>query len=294
MQRIVALPFAEWSPDVGATGARRMTADLESGQVLFLPGLEFTPTRREYRFFDPCWLGRRQMTICLDPARGAAALAGATGQPQDLAELAAMLARFRAGALALTGALFPGYKPWLNAAATTFRPLEVATHKPPRREDDSLLHLDACPSRPRRGERILRVYCNVNPAGVPRVWKLGGSFEATAREFAPRVGGPLPGLSPLLHALGLTDARRSHYDHLMLGMHDAMKEDREYQTSPGHEEFSFPDGSTWICFPDQRPHAAVAGQFQLEQTIFLPLQALGQPEQAPLRVLERMFGRTLA
>ena len=31
------------------------------------------------------------------------------------------------------------------------------------RKDDSRLHVDAFPSRPNRGERILRVFCNVNP-----------------------------------------------------------------------------------------------------------------------------------
>lgn len=295
MQRIVSLPFAEWSPDVGTEGSRHMTEDLEAGRVLFLPGLEFSPKEREYRFFDPSWLGRRQKLIAFDPARGEgrSALSGAKGTAADLHELAAMIARFRVGALTLVAALFPTYKPWLRAADTTFRPMDVEEDKRPWREDDSLLHVDAFPARPCRGGRILRVFSNVNPAGVPRLWKLGGNFESIARQFAPVVDAPLPGAAALLRLLRLTHERRSLYDHLMLGMHDAMKQDADYQARASHQVFPFPDGSTWICFPDQCPHAALAGQFLLEQTVLLPVTALEHPEHAPLRVLERLLGQTL-
>ena len=294
MQRIVTLPFAEWAPDVGAEGARRLMTELENGQVLFMPGLEFVPTASEYRFFDAAWMGRQQ-PIRYDPARGLglSALQGTPGGQEDLGDLVAMIARFRAGALALVAALFPRYKPWLSATLTSFRPMNEKECRHNWQKDDSLLHVDAWPSRPCRGGRILRVFCNVNPAGVPRTWKLGGSFESTAREFAPRVGAPLPGTAALFDLVGLTRGRRSLYDHWMLGMHDAMKRDADYQARASHQVFPFPDGSTWICFPDQVPHAALAGQFLLEQTALLPLKALEHPEHAPLRVLERLFGHAL-
>jgi hypothetical protein len=40
-------------------------------------------------------------------------------------------------------------------------------------------------------------------------------------------------------------------------------------------------------------HAAMGGQFMLEQTIHLPLSALYRPELSPLRILERMAGHSL-
>jgi hypothetical protein len=48
-----------------------------------------------------------------------------------------------------------------------------------------------------------------------------------------------------------------------------------------------------MCFSDQVMHAAVSGQYMLEQTIHLPVQALYDASRAPLAILERMTGRTL-
>ena len=167
-------------------------------------------------------------------------------------------------------------------------------HKLSWRKDDTLLHVDAFPSRPNRGERILRVFSNVHPEGVPRVWKVGDLFEDTAKEFLPRIKAPIPGSAALLRSLGVTKSRRSHYDHLMLRMHDAMKQDQTYQARSSHLRFGFPPGSTWICFSDQAAHAALSGQFMLEQTLHLPLEQQYFPERSPLKVLERLCGRALA
>jgi hypothetical protein len=78
-----------------------------------------------------------------------------------------------------------------------------------------------------------------------------------------------------------------------LGLHDGAKLDAQYQQSSPQLEFSFPAGTTWLCFTDQTMHAALAGQFCLEQTFHLPVEALRFPERSPLRVLERLTGRTL-
>jgi hypothetical protein len=40
-------------------------------------------------------------------------------------------------------------------------------------------------------------------------------------------------------------------------------------------------------------HAAVSGQFMLEQTIRLPVSALYDPARSPLAILERLTGRAL-
>jgi hypothetical protein len=40
-------------------------------------------------------------------------------------------------------------------------------------------------------------------------------------------------------------------------------------------------------------HAAMSGQFMMEQTAHLPAAALAFPAQAPLAVLERLAGRPL-
>ena len=48
-----------------------------------------------------------------------------------------------------------------------------------------------------------------------------------------------------------------------------------------------------MAFTDQVSHAAMAGQFQLEQTFLLPIDAMLDPQRSPLRILERLIGRPL-
>ena len=57
---------------------------------------------------------------------------------------------------------------------------------------------------------------------------------------------------------------------------------------------AFAPGTTWLCFSDQVMHAAMSGQYMLEQTIHLPVAALYDPQRSPLAILERLTGRTLA
>jgi hypothetical protein len=72
-----------------------------------------------------------------------------------------------------------------------------------------------------------------------------------------------------------------------------MKADPDYQKSSPQQTMPFPPGSVWICFSDQTSHAAMSGQFMLEQTFFLPVRAMAEPECAPLGILERLTGRAL-
>src|SRR5207244_18539 len=55
-----------------------------------------------------------------------------------------------------------------------------------------------------------------------------------------------------------------------------------------------PAGSTWIGFSDQVLHAAMSGQFVMDETLMLPVSGMRAPETSPLRVLERMTGQRLA
>jgi hypothetical protein len=72
-----------------------------------------------------------------------------------------------------------------------------------------------------------------------------------------------------------------------------MKADTYYQTRSPQTELALPPGSTWACFTDLVPHAAMSGQFAFEQTFYLPVQAMRDPDRSPLRILERLAGRPL-
>ena len=126
------------------------------------------------------------------------------------------------------------------------------------------------------------MFCNVNPHGEDRVWRVGETFEAMARRLLPRVRADDAGEAAALAALHVTKGRRSEYDHLMLGLHDRAKADLEYQGGCAQREVRFAPGTTWICYSDQVMHAATSGQYMLEQTTHLPLSALYEPERSPL------------
>jgi hypothetical protein len=216
-----------------------------------------------------------------------------TGEASDLRELAAMVTRFAESAASLVTVLFPRYAPYVKRARTELPAAAAVGRDVSWRKDDSRLHVDAFPSRPNRGERILRVFTNVNPA-EPRVWRVGESFEAMAKTLLPRIRPAIPGSSSVLAALHVTKGKRSAYDHLMLNLHDRAKEDMKYQQECDQRVVAFAPGTTWLCFSDQVMHAAVSGQYMLEQTIHLPISALYDPQRAPLAILERLTGRTLA
>jgi 3-deoxy-D-manno-octulosonic acid hydroxylase-like protein len=290
MTSISTLEIDTWEPIVSNDETDRYALALESGGVLMLPRLAFALTGDERQFLDIRWSDGKAKNISLDGA----AIKGAAGNAQELAAIASMVSRFAAQASALIAALFPRYAPYLKRARTSYRPHPASGRDVSWRKDDARLHVDAFPSRPNHGERILRVFCNVNPNGEPRVWRVGEGFEAMAQRLLPRVRRMLPGEAGVLRAVRVTKSTRSEYDHLMLGLHDAAKADADYQANSPQQEIRFAPGTTWICYSDQVMHAASSGQFMFEQTIHLPVEALYMPEHSPLAVLERLTGRTLA
>src|SRR6202021_937003 len=82
----------------------------------------------------------------------------------------------------LTKFLTPYATKW-NLDFSSFRPLEEEGRDLPIHKRNALLHVDAFPSRPTRGGRILRVFTNLNPKRA-RVWNTTEGFESLARQFA--------------------------------------------------------------------------------------------------------------
>lgn len=289
MSALVTLDLTDWRPTLSPSAQRAAAQALEEGAVLVLPHVNFVLTPAEQRFLSADWSDGRSKNISLEGV----ALKGARGNAADLAALAAMIGRFATDAADLVTALFPRYAAYVKRARTSFRPQPAVGRDVSWRKDDSRLHIDAFPSRPNRGERILRVFSNINRA-EDRVWRVGESFETMAKTFLPRIKRPLPGAALLLASVRATKGLRSEYDHLMLGLHDRAKADLEYQRDCAQEIAHFAPGTTWLCFSDQVMHAAVSGQFMLEQTIHLPVSALYDSGRSPLATLERLTGRALA
>lgn len=72
-----------------------------------------------------------------------------------------------------------------------------------------------------------------------------------------------------------------------------MKADTEYPRSVEQVKVRFPAGSSWMTYTDLVSHAAMSGQYALEQTMHLPVDAMVEPARSPLRILELMAGERL-
>jgi len=285
--RILSLAAQDWR-DPGFD--ERWVAAVEDGKVLHFPQLAFAHSDEEQALLTPALLEPGVRNISLDAQRR---LKGVAGDETVRACATNLIARFSANATDLVNGLFPAYRDHLRPGLVSLRPVQVAGRQQSWRADDTRLHVDAFPSRPNHGERILRVFANVNPAGEPRVWRVGEAFGEVAKRFLPGARRYSPAHARLLRALRVTKSLRTEYDHLMLQLHDRMKADTHYQREAPQETFAFAPGSAWVCFSDQTVHAAMSGQHMLEQTFHLPVQRQYNREASPLAILTRLRGRPL-
>lgn len=186
---------------------------------------------------------------------GTGQLRGTSLAESDAIPLRNMMARFASQTQALMLNLLPDYRGHLKHGRTSFRPAEVA--------------------------------------GRVTSWRLGEDFPEVAARFLPSIPKPKFGSSFALNALHITKSKRTHYDHIMLQLHDRMKADMDYQVQAERMKYDFPANTTWAVFTDQASHAAMAGQFMLEQTFYLPVDGMHHPEKSPLKILEKMRGQSL-
>jgi 3-deoxy-D-manno-oct-2-ulosonic acid (Kdo) hydroxylase len=289
--QIIEVASGDWHGEQLSVPRETLIAAVERGKVLYFPHLAFAVEGGERALLDPKVADPERKNISLAPNGGA--LHGVLGDAVTQSAVRALIGRYQANARSLVDGLFPEYRGKLRVAPTSLRLHKVETRETSWRKDDSRLHIDAFPSRPNYGERILRVFTNVNPTGAPRVWRVGEPFEDVAQRFLPHIKAQVPGSAWLMNLLHITKSPRSEYDHLMLRLHDAMKADLAYQKDAPQQEMPFPPGCVWVCFSDQTSHAVMSGQFMLEQTFFLPVEAMVQPECAPLGILQRLKGRAL-
>jgi hypothetical protein len=283
---IVSVPRAGAPP-----GASSLVEALEGGAVLMFPDLDFPFSAFEERFVERPFADGKAKNVNI---RGEAAeLRGAAGTPEEQEALRQVLLRYRAFAQGLIDRYLPAYTGKITLAGTSYRPFDVDRRKLSWRRDDTRLHVDAFPSNPIGEKRILRVFRNINPNGQPRHWRVGEDFGSMADKFLGRLPGYSPLSAKLLAALRITKARRSEYDHLMLHLHDALKQDMAYQESAPQADVHFAPGQTWVTFSDLVMHGAMGGQYMLEQTAYLPVTSQADAAKSPQRILAAKLGRPL-
>jgi len=294
---------AGWSsrPDADSR-ARWYCEKLEEGQILFFGSLPFPlpEADREFLLAQRWSESRLHKNVSYRP--GNDTLQGFSGEEPARSRMQQVMRNYSAQVLEFLARFLSPYAGKWSVDYASFRPLEEKGRELPLHKRNDLLHVDAFPSRPTRGGRILRVFTNLNPQR-PRIWLTTDRFGELARRFAFDAGLKeiAAGASFLRRqrdrlgrVFGLAGASRSPYDRFMLGFHDYLKENAAFQGGCEKVRMEFPPMATWLVFTDGVPHAALSGQFALEQTLLIPPSALVAPQHAPIRVLEALCGQPLA
>src|SRR3990167_2669256 len=235
----------DWKESFSSINQEKALYSLENGQILYFPQLTFPLSNDETCFLSEDYADPKSKNISFHPLQDKLWGVQRLSDKQHI-QLRMMLERFYHHAYELIKNLLPHYVPHLITARTSFRPIEVSHRKTSYRKDDKRLHIDAFPSAPNQGKRILRVFCNINPHGEDRIWRIGEPFEQVAKRFLPRADKPRWLKSFLLRLFRVTKSYRTPYDHYMLQLHDKMKADEDYQQQAPQQEIRFPANSTWI------------------------------------------------
>ena len=274
---------------------------LERGNILFFPQTPFAFSTEERDVLRSSELSssRHHKNIAYRPASGKVTGFDA-GAVKDPERLRAVMRAYSERALAFLRSFLPRYMDGCRVDFASFRPLEEEGRDLPTKKRNDLLHVDSFPTRPTGGDLILRFFTNIN-ASKPRVWTISDPFETVARRYAADAG--LERISTerggsvvnrVLRGIGLpVPPERSAYDRFMLGFHDYLKFNDDYQRNTPKYRFEFPPDSTWMVFTDVVPHAVLSGQYALEQTVMVRRESLLKREHAPVAILESICQRPL-
>jgi hypothetical protein len=288
------------SPEV----RRAAIETLEGGGVIYLPrsGFELSGQERELISDTNRILTRApdvedgRPTIIFDPARGRikkyhyAQVRGKMmrAQVRNTArpDLEAIMMRYGQWAESVITQLFPGYQGALDRKRVTYRPFP--------RNSTQARHIDSSYGYPTQGRGMLRIFSNIHPTVRPRIWQLGEPFEPFVRRFLPAVHLTGPSwIASLLARLGIVDGPKTPYDQTIAALRGLGMRDKEYQRTAPQRVIEFPPGSSWIAITDLVLHGAMSGQHSLDQTFYLPVEAMNDPSRSSLRILERLTGKAL-
>ena len=284
-----------------AARSRQYCAALEAGAILYFPVPPFDLQQRDVEFLLALKPADSRLHKNISYRPESDVLRGFSDDDRK-PRVHEIMRHYAAQARKFVGKFLAPYSGRFQMDYASFRPLEEEGRNLPLHKRNDLLHVDAFPSRPTRGARILRVFTNVNPA-KDRVWVVAERFPELAERFACAAGlakyanasGAWSSLKRGLSRVGLPISERTPYDEFMLHFHDWLKENAEFQQKKeGKEHVVFPPMATWLVFTDGVPHSALSGQFAMEQTFIVPVEALVAPEVAPIRVLEKLAGTSMS
>jgi len=287
-----------------ADRSRDWCTELESGKMLLFDGVPFDlpAADRDFLLSQKQTESRLHKNISYRPEKNL--LRGIAGDSPDRERMQQVMGHYSKQVVSFLMSFLAPYARDFKLDYASFRPLEEKSRDLVLHKRNDLLHVDAFPTRPTRGARILRVFTNINPT-VDRVWTTGEPFHVMAPKLADSAG-LLRFANPSVaeravfaaqragHVVGLPVPNRSRYDRFMLHFHDWLKENVAFQSNSPKVRTDFSPGCTWLVFTDGVPHAVLSGQYVLEQTFIIPQRALVAPERSPLQVLETIANTSLA
>lgn len=282
----------------------RYCRELENGNILFFPSMPFSFPQDEIDFLleQKQTKAKGRKNIAYKP--GIDRITNHDGDPRSEERLKEILRHYSERVSRFLEGLLEPYRGEWKLDYTSFRPFQEKGRDLRLRARNDLLHVDAFPTRPLHGNRILRFFTNINPT-MSRNWITSEPFAALAEKFGgtgvtfPKsVGYSLYDrierkMKSLLQSSGIKMPLRSPYDSFMLNLHNFLKENVDFQKNCRKDYWEFPPHSCWAVFTDQVSHAALSGQYALEQTFLVPVSAMLYPDQSPLYVLERLSGRRM-
>ncbi|MES2273186.1 MAG: Kdo hydroxylase family protein [Chlamydiota bacterium] len=299
MAKLIVLENREWE---NRKNQFKYCEALEEGNILFFPSTPFSFPQKEIDFL----LSQRQgasksrKNIAYKPQIDRITNHDAK-DPASVQRLKEILRSYSQRATDFLVSVLPPYAKGWKLDFASFRPFQEKGRDLRLRARNDLLHVDAFPTRPLHGGRILRFFTNINPT-ENRSWMTSKPFEELAREFGGN-GVSFPSsagyslkerlerkMKFVCRSLGMKVPLRSPYDDFMLRMHNFLKENSQFQEECPKDHWEFPPNSCWAVFTDQVSHAALAGQYALEQTFIVSQKSLLCPDRSPLRVLERLSG----
>jgi 3-deoxy-D-manno-oct-2-ulosonic acid (Kdo) hydroxylase len=284
-----------------SSAGEQLCAELESANILYFPQTPFTISGADREIL----LGQKQTSaayhknVAYRPAENR--VTGLDESESAEAErLRVILQNYSQSAAKFLAELLPPYAGKWKLDFASYRPVEERGRPARIHARNDLPHVDAFPTRPTNGDRILRLFTNINPT-QNRVWITAPPFASIAPHFAKSVGLPpqrsdnplSAALRRVARAAKVPGARRSAYDHFMHECHNAMKEDTAFQQSAAKQRWEFPPNSTWIVLTDCVSHAVLEGQYALEQTFIISRYAMVRPQLSPVAILERLAGYSL-
>jgi hypothetical protein len=273
---------------------------LESNRVIYFatPPFEFSHADREFLVSQRRADSAVHKNVSYRPA--ANKICGFEGSPEALERVTGIMRNYSEQVVNFVRQFLAPYDGGFTPDYASFRPMEEEGRVLPIHKRNDLLHVDAFPSRPTHGGRILRVFTNIHPK-KPRTWNVGEDFPVLAEHLAQDAGlarfaaaGNTTRWAAIPRAFGAPIPHRSAYDRFMLRFHNYLKENATYQTDSPKTRMEFPPMATWLVYTDGLPHSVLGGQHALEQTFIISRAALVAPEISPIGVLEKLCGRPLA